>query len=219
MKSATALQQRPLLSLIHDVEDCKLPDSVISASHIPSLAHISLVEGGGSEMQEIFVLLRQTVISQETLLKAPPVWILLNLAEAKIRVSLVRWSSEAGQPSLAQLMLQAAEVFIYALLRQVPTRSPVLAMLVSRLQQSLSSYESASEASIQHLSMLAWILSVAAITAAPAHEPEWMAIQSRLKKVCRSLHLAVWAELENVLRMFVWKTRQWDMLRIGLWVE
>ena len=111
----------------------------------------------------------------------------------------------ADGASVTEALLAAAQIFVYAALREIPPQTKIFSVLLERLrvaidQPGMSMVARWKEA--RNLITLLWVLVVASSVATEAYERAWWI--GRLSNVVQELGIKSQTELEGVLVRVAW---------------
>ncbi|EOO04354.1 putative tachykinin family protein [Phaeoacremonium minimum UCRPA7] len=134
---AAGVGRRPLMPLIHGLEEVTLPDYIIAEAESPSLSLLDSLAYGSNILKTIFLFLRQAILCKRYKVCVPNgVRIIFNIADCHI---LDHLSTEPVSPDAHRFktLLLATHVFIYAVKRQMPKGGAIVSILIERLKLSL----------------------------------------------------------------------------------
>lgn len=137
---------------------------------------------------------------------------LLMLNEASHSQNIDRLSNEAAALKVA------AHLYLYLLLRKLPSGSPVFSELITRLRNALDKCDEVSEDSqYDRLIWRLWIL-VVGYAAAAEREAKWKFVKDSLA-ICKALHITRGAQLNSSLRATVWLEPTCERWSKSLWAD
>ncbi|KAL7916793.1 hypothetical protein GGI35DRAFT_434008 [Trichoderma velutinum] len=121
-------------------------------------------------------------------------------------------------PKEAAALKVAAHLYLYLLLRKLPSGSPVFSELVTRLENASDKCDEISEDSPKdRLIWRLWILFVG-FAAAAEREDKWKFVQGVLT-TCNALHITSEAQLNSSLRATVWQDPSCERWAKSLWAD
>lgn len=137
---------------------------------------------------------------------------LLMLNETPHSQKIVGLSNEAAALKVA------AHLYLYLLLRKLPSGSPVFSELISRLRNALDKCDEVSEDSqYDRLIWRLWIL-VVGYAAAAEREDKWKFVEGS-RAICKALHITRRAQLNSSLRATVWLEPTCERWGKSLWAD
>lgn len=207
LQAAAAIGRAPLFPLIRGYMDVHLPQDLILQADELDITH--LTSEGNSDLDNeditsIFRCLRQSVLAKEHDVGGPlPTRILHNMADLYILRRIEREPETPDEYRLRTLCL-AAHVFLYAGLRLVPRNGPLVGVMVARLREALEGaclLNIAAWMGARSRDLL-WVLSVGRAVADGHGQGAWFSL--RLDAVVRMIGCVSRAEMEELLRRYVW---------------
>jgi len=111
----------------------------------------------------------------------------------------------ADGASVAEALLAAAQIFVYAGLREIPAQAKIFGVLLERLRVAIdrrNEFMIGIWRKAKHLNTLLWVLVVASSVAVESHERRWWI--SQLSDVAAELGIASQTELEGFLTRVAW---------------
>ncbi|KAL5089128.1 hypothetical protein Trisim1_005981 [Trichoderma cf. simile WF8] len=137
---------------------------------------------------------------------------LLMLNETPHSQKIVGLSNEAAALKVA------AHLYLYLLLRKLPSGSPVFSELITRLRNALDKCDEVSEDSqYDRLIWRLWIL-VVGYAAAAEREDKWKFVEGS-RAICKALHITRGAQLNSSLRATVWLEPTCERWAKSLWAD
>ncbi|KAJ5012523.1 hypothetical protein K4K57_004076, partial [Colletotrichum sp. SAR 10_99] len=135
-----------------------------------------------NEPRKIFVSLRQAICSRAGAVSADDIRIVMNTADSSILHFLYVERRIATPVQKRFLVLvAAAHVFLYVVLREIPTTGHMIRLLVARMRAALDDADSIALIWVSHDAALLWILFVGIVGSGTTEDRQWFA--SRLHKV------------------------------------
>ncbi|KAK1998388.1 hypothetical protein LX36DRAFT_576398 [Colletotrichum falcatum] len=216
---ASGLGQVPKLPMFHTLDQISLPSSVVSRAATPSLRrHLDRLAGhdGGGEGEEarkIFRTLRQAVCSQAGAVAADDIRIVMNTADNSILHFLYAERRTATPVQRRFLVLvSAAHVFLYVVLREIPTTGHMVRILVTRMRAALEDADAIALVWVSQDAALLWILFVGVVgSAGAAGDRAWFT--ARLLEVLKRARDVLPPErrtredLRQLLAGFLWRDK------------
>ncbi|KAL0930193.1 tachykinin family protein [Colletotrichum truncatum] len=213
---ASGLGRVPKFPMFHTLDQVSLPSSVVSRAMTPSLRHMDKLgghnPGESNEPRKIFTTLRQAICSQAGSVSADTIRIVMNTADSTILHFLyVERRTATPVQKRFLVLVSAAQVFLYTVLREIPTTGHMVRTLVTRMRAALDDADSIALIWVSHDAALLWVLFVGIVGSGTSEDREWFS--SRLKKVlqrardilpperCRREHL------QQVLAGFLWRDK------------
>ncbi|KAJ4289209.1 hypothetical protein N0V90_011551 [Kalmusia sp. IMI 367209] len=126
----------------------------------------------------------------------------------------------ADAASVIEALLAAAQIFIYASLREVPLKAPLFSILLERLRIALDRVNVSTLgvwAKVNNSHMLLWILVVASSVASASGSRVWWI--ARLYEVIDKLGIQSFAELQGALERVAWTDVFFADMLGGIWQE
>lgn len=121
-------------------------------------------------------------------------------------------------PNEAAALKVAAHLYLYLLLRKLPSGSPVFSELTTRLLSALKKCDEVSEESHKDgLMWRLWILFVG-YAAAAEREDKWKFVKGA-RQTCNALHITSEAHLKSSLRETVWQEPSCERWAKRLWAD
>ncbi|KAK1569444.1 uncharacterized protein LY79DRAFT_571845 [Colletotrichum navitas] len=214
---ASGLGRVPVLPMFHTLDQISLPSSVVSGAATPSLRHLDRLAGHDTdeskEPRQIFTTVRQAICSQAGAVAADDIRIVMNTADNAILHFLYAERRTATPVQKRFLVLvSAAHVFLYTVLREVPTTGHMARILVARMRAALEDADAIALVWVSHDAALLWILFVGVVGSGTAAEDRaWFL--SRLLDVLERARDVLPPErcsrknLQQVLARFLWKDK------------
>ncbi|KAH0427423.1 hypothetical protein CcaCcLH18_09704 [Colletotrichum camelliae] len=183
---ASGLGRIPKFPMFHTLDQVSLPSSVVNRAMTPSLRHLDRLGGHNpdesNEPRKIFVSLRQAICSQAGAVSADDIRIVMNTADGSILHFLyVERRTATPVQKRFLVLVAAAHVFLYVVLREIPTTGHMIRLLVARMRAALDDADSIALIWVSHDAALLWILFVGIVGSGTAEDRQWFA--SRLHKV------------------------------------
>ncbi|EFQ34098.1 uncharacterized protein GLRG_09242 [Colletotrichum graminicola M1.001] len=214
---ASGLGRVPMLPMFHTLDQVSLPSSVVSRAATPSLRHLDRLAGHdtdeGKEPRQILATLRQAICSQAGAVAADDIRIVMNTADNAILHFLYAERRTATPVQKRFLVLvSAAHVFLYTVLREVPTTGHMARILVARMRAALEDADAIAPVWVSRDdAALLWILFVGVVGSGTAEDRAWF--MSRLLEVLERARDVLPPErcsrknLQQVLARFLWKDK------------
>jgi hypothetical protein len=207
IQTATALERLPFFPLNHtEIEDL-FPGGLDNDEESPDSDNLRFLGESDDQIVPTFSLLRRGIIAQDQVLGPSHVRVVMVVAEHRLLEALVARGDTPQQHSLTRALLTAAHLFLYLVLRKSPSRGPVVRVLVKRLMEAIDRISS--EALVQaHTYAIVWILFVGFLSELEPSEGAFQhqsRFSPRLYTVCHILGLRRKQEIEDILRMFLFK--------------
>ncbi|KAF6827818.1 tachykinin family protein [Colletotrichum musicola] len=211
---ASGLGRVPKFPMFHTLDKVSLPPSVVSRAMSPALGHLDRLAGHqpgeGDEPRKIFTMLRQAICSQAGLVSADTIRIVMNTADSSILHFLyVERRTATPVQKRFLVLVSAAQVFLYAVLREIPTTGHMMRILVARVREALEDADSIALIWVSHDAALLWVLFVGIVGSGTAQDREWFT--SRLLEVLRRARDTLPPErcnreaLQQQLAAFLWR--------------
>ncbi|KAJ0308464.1 hypothetical protein Brms1b_009604 [Colletotrichum noveboracense] len=163
-----------------------------------------------NEPRKIFVSLRQAICSQAGAVSADDIRIVMNTADSSILHFLyVERRTATPVQKRFLVLVAAAHVFLYVVLREIPTTGHMIRLLVARMRAALDDADSIALIWVSHDAALLWILFVGIVGSGATEDRQWFA--SRLHKVLDRAGDVLPPErcnretLEQMLAGFLWR--------------
>ncbi|KAK2051262.1 hypothetical protein LY76DRAFT_412981 [Colletotrichum caudatum] len=179
LQVASGLGRVPKLPMFHTLDQVSLPPSVASRAATPPLRHLDggpagrgAGEGEGEEPRRILTTLRQAICSQAGGVAADDIRIIMNTADNAILRFLYDERRAAAATATTTpvrrrfvVLVSAAHVFLYAVLREIPTTGRMARILVARLRAALEGADAAAALvwAPPHDVALLWVLFVGVV--------------------------------------------------------
>ncbi|KAK1982980.1 hypothetical protein LZ30DRAFT_589415 [Colletotrichum cereale] len=217
---ASGLARVPKFPMFHTLDQVSLPSSVVSRAATPSLRHLDRLAGDddadeGEGPRRMFTTLRQAVCSQAGGVPADDIRIVMNTADSTILHFLYAERRTAATPVQKRLLVlaSAAQVFLYAVLREIPTTGHMVRILVTRLRAALEDADADAVALVwvSHDAALLWVLFVGFAGSGMAEDRAWFA--ARLLEALERARDVVLPErrgresLRRLLAGFLWRDK------------
>ncbi|KAF3797788.1 hypothetical protein GCG54_00011879 [Colletotrichum gloeosporioides] len=183
---ASGLGRIPKFPMFHTLDQVSLPSSVVNRAMTPPLRHLDRLGGHNpdesNEPRKIFVSLRQAICSQAGAVSADDIRIVMNTADSSILHFLyVERRTATPVQKRFLVLVAAAHVFLYVVLREIPTTGHMIRLLVARMRAALDDADSIALIWVSHDAALLWILFVGIVGSGTTEDRQWFA--SRLHKV------------------------------------
>ncbi|WYZ42143.1 hypothetical protein EsH8_V_001038 [Colletotrichum jinshuiense] len=216
---ASGLGRVPKFPMFHTLDQVSLPASVVSRAMTPSLRHMDKLGGHnpdeGNEPRKIFTTLRQAICSSQAgavSVSADDIRIVMNTADSMILHFLyVERRTATPVQKRFLVLVSAAQVFLYAVLREIPTTGHMVRILVARLREALDDADSIPLIWVPHDAALLWVLFVGIVGAGTTEDREWFS--SRLNELlgrARDILPPESCRRENLQQMlsgFLWRDK------------
>jgi hypothetical protein len=129
--------------------------------------------------------------------------------------------ARADAGSVVEAILAAAQIFIYAVLRDIPTNTRIFTILLQRLRSALDLGSNTSLLSVwrlcQNLNILLWVLVVATSVKSPGRTRAWWV--AILAHVCGELEIESLEGIRVALMHVAWLDTWFDACLDGIWEE
>lgn len=125
----------------------------------------------------------------------------------------------ADAASVVEALLAAALIFIYAVLRALPLKTKIFAVLLRRLRTAIDRPNTSVLETWRHeknLNMLLWALVMACCVATGVERTWWT---TQLSGVCKEMDIGSRAQLEHEMRRVAWTDSFLDDRIDGIWAE
>ncbi|KAL1795982.1 hypothetical protein ACET3X_006206 [Alternaria dauci] len=125
----------------------------------------------------------------------------------------------ADAASIVEALLAAALIFIYAVLRALPLKTKIFAILLQRLRTAVDRPNTSVLETWQrekNLNMLLWALVMACCVATGAERTWWT---TQLCGVCKEMNIGSREQLEHEMRRVAWTDSFFDDRIDGIWAE
>ncbi|KAE9566840.1 hypothetical protein CGMCC3_g17017 [Colletotrichum fructicola] len=167
---ASGLGRIPKFPMFHTLDQVSLP---LLGGHNPDESN---------EPRKIFVSLRQAICSQAGAVSADDIRIVMNTADSSILHFLyVERRTATPVQKRFLVLVAAAHVFLYVVLREIPTTGHMIRLLVARMRAALDDADSIALIWVSHDAALLWILFVGIVGSGTTEDRQWFA--SRLHKL------------------------------------
>ncbi|KAF9882491.1 tachykinin family protein [Colletotrichum karsti] len=175
---ASGLGRIPKFPMFHTLDQVSLPSSVVNRAMTPSLRHMDKLgghnPGESNEPRKIFTTLRQAIFSQAGSVSADTIRIVMNTADSSILQFLyVERRSATPVQKRFLVLVSAAQVFLYAVLREIPTTGHMVRILVARLRAALDDADSIALVWVSHDATLMWVLFVGIVGSGTTEDRQW----------------------------------------------
>jgi len=207
---------------LHTLDEVFIPPTVLQRSNTPSLDHLSSIEEFNTERREtmrtVFHLLRRVIHSQESFaVSAGSIRIMMLYVENYILHQLfaeVRDDQDADLHAAQRIstLLFAAHLFLYVVLREVPTTSHLAQTLTTRLQIALGSAQAdgAIWSGFEHA--LLWAAFIGMVGVGRPGEQRWQWFSGVFKETVSIIEAKEalpksTADVRRILEMFLWRDR------------
>ncbi|GKT60894.1 tachykinin family protein [Colletotrichum tofieldiae] len=202
--------------MFHTLDQVSLPSSVVNRATTPSLRHLDRLGGHkpdeSNEPRKIFTTLRQAICSQAGGVSADDIRIVMNTADSTILHFLyVERRTATPVQKRFLVLVSAAQVFLYAVLREIPTTGHMVRILVTRLRAALEDADAIALIWVSHDATLLWVLFVGVVGSGTTEGREWFA--SRLHGVLERARDILPPErckrenLQQLLAGFLWRDK------------
>ncbi|KAK2040728.1 hypothetical protein LZ31DRAFT_529255 [Colletotrichum somersetense] len=217
LQVASGLGRVPKLPMFHTLDQVSLPSSVVSRAATPSLRHLDRLAGHGpdegKEPRRIFTTLRQAICSQAGGVAADDIRIVMNTADNAILHFLYAERRTTATPVQKRfiVLVSAAHVFLYTVLREIPTTGHMARILVARVRAALEDADAIALVWVSHDAALLWILFVGVVGSGTAEDRAWFL--SRLLEALERARDVLPPErrtrenLQQVLASFLWRDK------------
>ncbi|WQF89173.1 Putative fungal transcription factor [Colletotrichum destructivum] len=215
---ASGLGRVPKFPMFHTLDQVTLPPSVVSRAASPPLRHLDRLAGhspGESvEPRRIFTALRQAVCAGAAGVSADDVRIVMNTADSTMLHFLYAERRTAASPVQKRflVLVSAAQVFLYAALREIPTTGHMVRILVARMRAALDDADAIALIWVPHDAALLWVLFVGVVgSGAASQDRAWFL--GRLHRVLERARDALPPErrrredLQQLLAGFLWRDK------------
>lgn len=193
---------KPLFPLIIPLDSISLPASVLAAAERPSLSHIRVFEENCEDttLRFNFAVLRQAHYALKSKEVLPDdLRILINAADHQLASSL----ADTKVLAKAQLMLTAARLFLWVVIRETRPLCLIPRLILGRLRQQLQASISQLSAHQEYWHGLLWCLVVGAAAAHESNEDfDFFSIAT--SKAISMMQLGEAMEIEAVARRYLW---------------
>ncbi|OHE90583.1 hypothetical protein CORC01_14130 [Colletotrichum orchidophilum] len=223
---ASGLGRVPKFPMFHTLAQVSLPPSVVHRAMTPSLRHLETLGGHNpdesDEPRDIFVALRQAILSQAgggggggatgVAVSADTIRIVMNTADSAILHFLyVERRTATPVQKRFLVLVSAAHVFLYTVLREIPTTGHMVRVLVGRMRDALEEADAIALIWVSHDAALLWVLFVGVVGSGTTEDRAWFAarLHSLLERAggmlpperCRR------ENLQQLLSGFLWRDK------------
>ncbi|KAH7163286.1 hypothetical protein B0J13DRAFT_33969 [Dactylonectria estremocensis] len=202
IQAANGLGVRPLVATIMPLESVSLPLSVLTAAEEPSLSHLNAFEKTPDDatMRFCFSLVRQGQYSLES--QDVPRYdfrIIINAVDHFLADAL------GGDTllDLGRMLLTAAQVAYYAIVRGVPPTGLLPRIMVRRLRQQLDAGIRIFGSRPEHQHGLIWCLVIGSAAAYETAE-DWDTFSKDLSTAIKAANIRGPLELGTIAKRFIW---------------
>ncbi|KAG7043673.1 tachykinin family protein [Colletotrichum scovillei] len=216
---ASGLGRVPKFPMFHTLAQVSLPPSVVNRARTPSLRHLEKLGGHipdeSDEPLRIFVALRQAILSQAggaVSVSADDIRIVMNTADSTILHFLyVERRTATPVQKRFLVLVSAAHVFLYTVLREIPTTGHMVRVLVRRMRDALDDADSIALMWVSHDAALLWVLFVGIVGSGTTEDREWFS--SRLNSLLERARGILPPErcrrenLQQLLSGFLWRDK------------
>ncbi|KAK1518107.1 hypothetical protein CPAR01_15756 [Colletotrichum paranaense] len=216
---ASGLGRVPKFPMFHTVAQVSLPPSVTNRARTPSLRHLEKLGGHNPDESDeplrIFVALRQAILSQAggaVSVAADDIRIVMNTADSTILHFLyVERRTATPVQKRFLVLVSAAHVFLYTVLREIPTTGHMVRVLVRRMRDALDDADSIALIWVSHDAALLWVLFVGIVGSGTTEDREWFS--SRLNSLLERARGILPPErcrrenLQQLLSGFLWRDK------------
>ncbi|KFA66328.1 hypothetical protein S40285_09947 [Stachybotrys chlorohalonatus IBT 40285] len=212
LQTAAGLGTRPLLPLIRPVKPVSLPAKILSlAAEEPSLSHLRSYEAtqDTTAVQTIFWKLRQAYYTMKLKkeLTIDDLRVTLNGAHH----SLANLVVDKDQPPQTQVLLHAAMVFVFRVIRENSPECPIPSKLARRLKEQVEAHMSVMTANPEYWHGLLWSLWMGTVSSSISGDV-WDFFFTNLKVFARMTGFT-YLQLESVFRKFLWDDKLFESLQ------
>jgi hypothetical protein len=173
IQTATALGRPTIFPPLNDIDRIRLPLDIQEESECPCVSQLLNLAGTSRNVVGIFTILRQLAMLQM------PEWagalspndtrVLLNGCDTYVLSNFSEHTTASPKHLVTRSLLAAAHVFLYGALRNIPMKSKIYQVLISRLQKTLEEVEVLLTAWKDDASPFLWVLFIGY---AATYEPE-----------------------------------------------
>ncbi|KAK1507188.1 hypothetical protein CABS01_08368 [Colletotrichum abscissum] len=216
---ASGLGRVPKFPMFHTLAQVSLPPSVVNRARTPSLRHLEKLGGHNPDESDeplrIFVALRQAILSQAggaVSVAADDIRIVMNTADSTILHFLyVERRTATPVQKRFLVLVSAAHVFLYTVLREIPTTGHMVRVLVRRMRDALDDADSIALIWVSHDAALLWVLFVGIVGSGTTEDREWFS--SRLNSLLERARGILPPErcrrenLQQLLSGFLWRDK------------
>ncbi|KAJ3946287.1 uncharacterized protein N0V96_004647 [Colletotrichum fioriniae] len=216
---ASGLGRVPKFPMFHTLAQVSLPPSVVNRARTPSLRHLENLGGHNPDESDeplrIFVALRQAILSQAggaVSVSADDIRIVMNTADSTILHFLyVERRTATPVQKRFLVLVSAAHVFLYTVLREIPTTGHMVRVLVRRMRDALDDADSIPLIWVSHDAALSWVLFVGIVGSGTTEDREWFS--SRLDSLLERAKGILPSErcrrdnLQQLLSRFLWRDK------------
>ncbi|KAJ0160998.1 hypothetical protein CTA2_6959 [Colletotrichum tanaceti] len=216
---ASGLGRVPKFPMFHTLDQVRLPPSVVSRAGSAALRHhldrlAGHSPGESAEPRRIFTVLRQAVWCGAAGVAADEVRIVMNTADSTMLHFLYAERRRAASPVQKRflVLVWAAQVFLYAALREIPTTGHMVRILVARMRAALDEADAIALIWVPHDGALLWVLFVGVVgSAAGSQDRAWFL--GRLRRVLERARDALppgrrrREDLQRLLAGFLWRDK------------
>ncbi|KAK1509373.1 uncharacterized protein CCOS01_15467 [Colletotrichum costaricense] len=216
---ASGLGRVPKFPMFHTLAQVSLPPSVVNRARAPSLRHLEKLGGHNPDESDeplrIFVALRQAILSQAggaVSVAADDIRIVMNTADSTILHFLyVERRTATPVQKRFLVLVSAAHVFLYTVLREIPTTGHMVRVLVRRMRDALDDADSIALIWVSHDAALLWVLFVGIVGSGTTEDREWFS--SRLNSLLERARGILPPErcrrenLQQLLSGFLWRDK------------
>ncbi|EXF75913.1 hypothetical protein CFIO01_00398 [Colletotrichum fioriniae PJ7] len=216
---ASGLGRVPKFPMFHTLAQVSLPPSVVNGARTPSLRHLEKLGGHNPDESDeplrIFMALRQAILSQAggaVSVSADDIRIVMNTADSTILHFLyVERRTATPVQKRFLVLVSAAHVFLYTVLREIPTTGHMVRVLVRRMRDALDDADSIPLIWVSHDAALSWVLFVGIVGSGTTEDREWFS--SRLDSLLERARGILPPErcrrdnLQQLLSGFLWRDK------------
>ncbi len=208
---ATANCRLPLFPVLHP-EDVRLPEFMYEQASEQPL-HRFVTNNCGNDILRIFSALRLAICAKRSGSVSPnSIRTILNLEEHRLLEKFYGDSFEGistSDQSVVTAIALAAHLFLYVILRQVPTNIPLVRTMSSRMQKSIQKMTETQRTTPEYAAALEWVACVGILgtwTGASEISVESIYFTTLLENSWHDSNSAVYdtAELGQRLSQFLW---------------
>ncbi|KPM45515.1 hypothetical protein AK830_g1043 [Neonectria ditissima] len=202
IQAANGLGVRPLIPMIFSLNSITLPTSVIAAAEEPSLSHLKIFEkdSGSSTIESCFSLVRQGQYSvRNDEVPRHDFGILINAVDHFL-ADILGGDNISG---LGRILLTAAHIAYYTIVRGVPPIALLPRIIARRLRKQLDTAIPIISSCPEFQHGLIWCLLIGSAVAYETGE-DWDVFSTDLCAAVQSGKIQGPLELEEIARRFVW---------------
>lgn len=202
LQVSAALNTRPLLNLIHDLDTVSLTPKTITVADPSNLAHLEKYETSpdSTTIRHIFSIIRQAQDGQKDKhVSATDVRTLTNVADYDIANTI----ADGLQTSQGHTILLAARVYTHLVLRQSNPQCRLPTITVKRLRQRIQEHMDAMASNEDYWNGLLWCLCIGACSSSETGDTrEWFG--HHVCEIVRMANIRQQGHLEGIMETFLW---------------